>query len=120
MTSIQDNLPYLNHTSALVKTQKQIPDRVEEIEKLGIAITNKLGLTIVQKDFYKFIPNGITYIFILSQSHLVIHTWPELNTYHFDLLSCKVLTQKDFETAINEIFQDAVIVYSDVVSLAKK
>lgn len=34
-------------------------------------------------------PNGaVTAVLVLSQSHLSVHTWPELGLANFDLLTC--------------------------------
>ncbi|MBI2546291.1 S-adenosylmethionine decarboxylase [Candidatus Woesearchaeota archaeon] len=50
---------------------------------------NLTGLKIVRKASYRFSSNkGATYCFILSQSHLIIHTWPEKDSIAFDLFTC--------------------------------
>ena len=46
------------------------------------------GATVVGERFYTF-PNGaVTGVLLLAQSHLSIHTWPELALVNVDLLSC--------------------------------
>jgi S-adenosylmethionine decarboxylase len=46
------------------------------------------GATVVGGDFYAF-PNGaVTGVLLLAQSHLSIHTWPELALLNVDLLTC--------------------------------
>ena len=46
------------------------------------------GATVVGEEFYAF-PNGaVTGVLLLAQSHLSIHTWPELGLANVDLLSC--------------------------------
>ena len=46
------------------------------------------GATVVGEAFYAF-PNGaVTGVLLLAQSHLSIHTWPELGLANVDLLSC--------------------------------
>ena len=46
------------------------------------------GATVVGERFYTF-PNGaVTGVLLLAQSHLSIHTWPELFLVNVDLLSC--------------------------------
>lgn len=39
--------------------------------------------------FHKFEPQGFTGIILLSESHLAIHTWPELSSISMDIFSCK-------------------------------
>jgi len=46
------------------------------------------GATVVGEVFYAF-PNGaVTGVLLLAQSHLSIHTWPELRLANVDLLTC--------------------------------
>jgi S-adenosylmethionine decarboxylase len=45
------------------------------------------GATVVGEEFFVF-PNGaVTGVLVLAQSHLSIHTWPELSLANVDLLS---------------------------------
>ncbi|HUF02450.1 MAG TPA: adenosylmethionine decarboxylase [Gaiellaceae bacterium] len=45
------------------------------------------GATVVEEAFHVF-PNGaVTGVLVLAQSHLSIHTWPELALANVDLLS---------------------------------
>ena len=46
------------------------------------------GATIVQKCFHMFNPYGVSGVVIISESHLAIHTWPELGYAAVDLLTC--------------------------------
>jgi S-adenosylmethionine decarboxylase len=46
------------------------------------------GATVVGERFHTF-PNGaVTGVLLLAQSHLSIHTWPELALANVDLLTC--------------------------------
>ena len=59
-------------------------DRLEEILYAGAAAGRA---TVVGKEFYSF-PNGaVTGVLVLAQSHLSIHTWPELLLANVDLLT---------------------------------
>ena len=59
-------------------------------------IENKLALSVkqtklkvVKKTNFNFGPfRGATYCFILAQSHLIVHTWPENDVITFDLFTC--------------------------------
>jgi S-adenosylmethionine decarboxylase len=45
------------------------------------------GATVLADEFYVF-PNGaVTGVLLLAQSHLSIHTWPELRLANIDLLT---------------------------------
>ena len=46
------------------------------------------GATVVQKCFHQFNPHGVSGVVIISESHLAIHTWPELGYAAVDLFTC--------------------------------
>ena len=46
------------------------------------------GATVVGEKFYAFPNSAVTGVLLLAQSHLSIHTWPELGLANVDLLTC--------------------------------
>lgn len=58
------------------------------VEKLMIEAALECGATIVQKCFHMFNPYGISGVIIIAESHLAIHTWPELGYAAVDLFTC--------------------------------
>lgn len=46
------------------------------------------NLTVLNHLSYKFNPQGVTVILLLSESHATIHTEPENNRCHIDLYHC--------------------------------
>lgn len=60
----------------------------ELIEKLMVEAALECGATIVQKCFHMFNPYGVSGVVIISESHLAIHTWPELGYAAVDLFTC--------------------------------
>jgi S-adenosylmethionine decarboxylase len=51
---------------------------------------------------YKFEPIGCSILFLLSESHLSIHTFPEKNHMSFDIYTCR---QYKDNAMYNEIYQ---------------
>ena len=51
-------------------------------------IISLTSLTIESYSSKQFNPVGVTSIYLLSESHLSIHTWPEHNYLAIDLFSC--------------------------------
>src|SRR3954462_4344329 len=52
------------------------------------AALQRAGATIVQSSFHAFPGTGLTSVLILSESHAVLHTWPETATVNIDIFSC--------------------------------
>ena len=50
------------------------------------------GLTSVGDRFHQFEPHGVTGAVILAESHLTIHTWPELGAVTLDVYVCNFTT----------------------------
>jgi len=46
------------------------------------------GATILDSVFHTFDPQGITFILLLSESHISIHTWPEKGCAAIDIYTC--------------------------------
>ena len=65
-----------------------ILNRIDKVEKYMIDSALECGATIVQKCFHMFSPYGVSGVVIISESHLAIHTWPELGYAAVDLFTC--------------------------------
>ena len=50
------------------------------------------GLTIVGDRFHQFDPQGVTGAVILAESHLAVHTWPEMGSVTIDVYVCNFTT----------------------------
>ena len=65
---------------------------VDALRELCLTICAAPGLTPVGQVFHQFgsaaAPAGATGAVILAESHLAVHTWPELNAVTLDLYVC--------------------------------
>jgi S-adenosylmethionine decarboxylase proenzyme len=52
------------------------------------AALRRAGATIVHEVSHAFPGAGLTCVFILSESHAVLHTWPETGTVNIEIFSC--------------------------------
>mmetsp|Transcript_12943 Transcript_12943/g.43875 ORF Transcript_12943/g.43875 Transcript_12943/m.43875 type:complete len:226 (-) Transcript_12943:209-886(-) len=52
------------------------------------AASERAGLQVLGSAFHRFEPQGVTGLLLLSESHISIHTWPELGYAAVDLFSC--------------------------------
>ena len=77
----------LHAMDAWVRATSVLTDE-DELRAVLHAAASAGGATVVGEEFYAF-PNGaVTGVLLLAQSHLSIHTWPELALANVDLLTC--------------------------------
>ena len=60
----------------------------DKIENYMVDAAIECGATVVQKCFHMFNPYGVSGVVIISESHLAVHTWPELGYAAVDLFTC--------------------------------
>ncbi len=76
-----------------------------ELLKKSKIVTGKLNLTIVNSFTHRFKPHGLSLILVIAESHLAIHTWPELGYMNVDVLSCSPTSQLiNLKMALQEEF----------------
>ena len=57
--------------------------------------SKEMDLKILAEKYHDFEPQGATLIFVLSSSHLAVHTWPEDGYIHIDLVTCAKLPEDE-------------------------
>lgn len=67
---------------------KEILDDKEYIERTMVNSALKSGAEVREVAFHKFNPQGVSGVVIISESHLTIHTWPELGYAAVDVFTC--------------------------------
>jgi S-adenosylmethionine decarboxylase len=70
-------------------------ERINSIETIQQAITETIeacGATLLDLRVYPFTPIGVTGVAILSESHFMIHTWPEHGYAAVDVFTCGMHT----------------------------
>lgn len=98
-----NNFPFYNHFAIKMILDKTIIDK-GFINELAVKIISGLKLTVVKESDFEFTEHGYTKVFILSQSHLIFHTWPENSAVHTDLMTCSAgVTKKEIEEIFSRI-----------------
>ena len=64
----------------------------EALRAACLEAVDEAGLTIVGDRFHQFEPQGVTGAVILAESHLAIHTWPEMGSVTIDVYVCNFTT----------------------------
>lgn len=58
------------------------------IEQCMVRAALKAGAEVREVAFHKFSPQGVSGVVVISESHLTIHTWPELGYAAVDVFTC--------------------------------
>ena len=75
---------------------------VDALKNLMDEICEKYGFTILSKTQHSFSPRGTTILYMLTESHFSIHTFPEHNYAAIDLYSCRVYENNSVYDQIQE------------------
>jgi S-adenosylmethionine decarboxylase len=71
-----------------IKNHTLIHD-LEHIKNILDTICINNNFTILNKTEHLFEPQGLSILYLLSESHISIHTFPERNYIAFDLYTCR-------------------------------
>ncbi len=74
------------------------PESINSIETIKSAMTETIaacGATLLDLRVYPFTPQGVTGVAILSESHMMIHTWPEHGYAAVDVFTCGYHTEPE-------------------------
>jgi S-adenosylmethionine decarboxylase len=61
---------------------------MEKVEEIMVKAALEAGAEVREYVFHKFSPQGISGVVVISESHLAIHTWPELGYAAVDVFTC--------------------------------
>lgn len=59
-----------------------------EIKRILLETAKKSNNTPIEVKIHKFSPHGLTGFVLLAESHISIHTWPEMDYVAIDIFSC--------------------------------
>ena len=70
----------------VIKTKK-------ELERLLLGAAEAANSNPLKISIYKFKPQGITGVILLAESHIAVHTWPEIRYIAIDIFTCGKVAQ---------------------------
>ncbi len=73
-------------------SEEEIND-ILKVEDLMNQAAKKANANIIKSVFHKFSPMGVSGVVVISESHLSIHTWPELGYAAIDIYTCGSTTK---------------------------
>ena len=71
--------------------------KVEAVKEILDTIVKNADLNVLDFTSHQFKPHGVTCMYLLSESHLCVHTWPEYSYLTLDLFSCDKNDEKAFK-----------------------
>ncbi len=66
----------------------EILNDIKKVEELMVKAALEAGAEVREFVFHKFSPQGVSGVVVISESHLAIHTWPELGYAAVDVFTC--------------------------------
>jgi spermidine synthase/S-adenosylmethionine decarboxylase len=85
----------------------------ERLEALCVDACRRHGLTVVGRLFHDFGAGaGVTGTVVLAESHLAIHTWPEIGGVTLDVYVCNF--SGDNSARAHALFDEMIAVYNPV------
>ena len=67
---------------------RAVLDDPERVERILVDAALDAGAEVREVAFHKFSPQGVSGVVIISESHLAVHTWPELGYAALDVFTC--------------------------------
>lgn len=64
-----------------------INDR-QTVEDIMVQAALEAGAEVREVAFHQFSPQGVSGVVVISESHLAIHTWPEIGFAAIDVFTC--------------------------------
>lgn len=78
----------MRHSLARIEAPKAALGDNCRLYNLLLDVCHKEGLSVLQSMRHEFYPHGLTAIVLLAESHVAIHTYPELNLVYLDAFTC--------------------------------
>lgn len=66
----------------------EVLNDLNKVEEIMVNAALEAGAEVRECCFHKFSPQGVSGVVVISESHLAIHTWPELGYAAVDVFTC--------------------------------
>ncbi|GIW69814.1 MAG: hypothetical protein KatS3mg101_0561 [Patescibacteria group bacterium] len=94
-TEKEEKFPFVDH---VVLKVFHVSPALLQVKKRMMGVLNEFcrqhKLKVVDTKITEFKGSGFTFVYVLSNSNLTVHTWPEYEAVHFDLVTCSPIYNK--------------------------
>lgn len=66
---------------------------VVRLQEILVEAARRANAQVWSVSFNRFPPNGVSGVVVISESHLSVHTWPEVNYMALDIYTCGAHTE---------------------------
>ena len=61
---------------------------LDRIREILVSAALSAGAEVRETAFHRFSPQGVSGVVVISESHMAVHTWPELGYAALDVFTC--------------------------------
>ena len=72
----------------LSECNPQILSDVDQVTNILVTAAKQANAEVLQTAFHRFMPQGVSGVVVIAESHLSIHTWPEYGYAAMDIYTC--------------------------------
>ena len=65
-----------------------ISSQVDRLQEILVEAAKRANTQVWSVSFHRFPPDGVSGVVVISESHLSIHTWPEVGYMALDIYTC--------------------------------
>lgn len=76
------------------QVNRQLLDDEIRLKKIFKRFINNSQIKVLGYKYHKFQPQGLTGLYLLSESHISFHTWPEYDKISIDIYTCELENDK--------------------------
>lgn len=62
--------------------------KIEDLKPIVEEVIKESRLNTISYKYHQFEPHGVTCVYLLRESHLALHTWPEVGYVAIDIFTC--------------------------------
>jgi S-adenosylmethionine decarboxylase len=67
---------------------KEVLDNLNLLRNILLSAAREAGATVIGDSFHRFLPQGVSGVVVIAESHLFLHTWPEYGYAAVDIFTC--------------------------------
>ncbi|MCX7702895.1 MAG: adenosylmethionine decarboxylase [Planctomycetota bacterium] len=66
----------------ILNDEKRLKEILEEV-------SSAVKMSVLQRVSHRFEPQGVSLVYLLAESHISIHTWPECGVADLEIVTCR-------------------------------